>query len=280
VNETSSVWLVQALELIDHWPVPRAAAAVVGAEGVLGMHGDQTERFALASVTKLLTAYAVLVAVEEGSVALDDPLGPPGSTVRHVLAHASGLAPDEERPLTAVGTRRIYSNAGFELLGRYVSDRTAVPFATYLREAVLDPLGLAATTLDGSAAHGATSTTGDLARFAAELLAPTLVAAATLCEATSVQLPGLTGVLPGYGRQDPNDWGLGFELRDNKAPHWTGHNNSTRTFGHFGRSGTFLWADPVAARACVVVTDRDFGPWAVDAWPVLADAVLLAAASR
>ena len=65
-----------------------------------------------------------------------------------------------------------------------------------------------------------------------------------------MQFPGLVGVLPGFGRMDPNDWGLGFELRDAKSPHWTGARNSPRTFGHFGGSGTFLWVDPErAARA-------------------------------
>ena len=63
--------------------------------------------------------------------------------------------------------------------------------------------------------------------------------------------PGLAGVLPGFGRFEPNDWGLGFELRDDKRPHWTGTGNSPRTFGHFGAAGTFLWVDPDAGLACV-----------------------------
>ncbi len=90
--------------------------------------------------------------------------------------------------------------------------------------------------------------------------------------------PGLAGVLPGFGRQDPNDWGLGFELRDRKRPHWTGASNSERTFGHFGASGTFLWVDPVAGVACGCLTEREFGDWAKEAWPRLADAVLAEAA--
>lgn len=83
----------------------------------------------------------------------------------------------------------------------------------------------------------------------------------------TVQYPGTKGVLPGYGHQNPNDWGLGFEIRDGKSPHWTGSASSPRTFGHFGQSGTFLWIDPDAALACVSLTDRAFGPWAVEAWP-------------
>jgi hypothetical protein len=75
---------------------------------------------------------------------------------------------------------------------------------------------------------------------------------------------------------DPNDWGLGFELRDEKHPHWTGAQNSTRTFGHFGQSGGFLWVDPVAGIACACLTDAGFGDWAKEAWPRLSDAVLAA----
>ena len=114
----------------------------------------------------------------------------------------------------------------------------------------------------------------DVLAVGRELLLPTLVAAETLAEATSVQFPGLTGVLPGLGRMEPNDWGLAFELRDAKSPHWTGANNSERTFGHFGASGTFLWVDPDARVACAVLTGRPFGDWAKEAWPAFSDAVL------
>jgi len=81
-------------------------------------------------------------------------------------------------------------------------------------------------------------------------------------------------VLPDFGRFDPNDWGLAFELRDDKSPHWTGVRNSPRTFGHFGGSGTFLWVDPEAGVALGVLTNLDFGAWAKEAWPRLSDAVL------
>jgi CubicO group peptidase (beta-lactamase class C family) len=107
-----------------------------------------------------------------------------------------------------------------------------------------------------------------------ELLSPTLISAETLATATAVTFPNLAGVLPGFGRQDPNDWGLGFELRDHKAPHWTGTTNSPQTFGHFGRSGSFLWVDPVAGLSCGSLSDRDFGPWAAEAWPALSDAMI------
>ena len=273
--------LDDALAQLDGWPVENAAAAVIAADGrVLASHGDSDRPYRLASVTKPLTAYAVLVAVEEGVFELDTPAGPEGSTVRHLLAHASGLDVTEDRVRAAPGARRIYSNRGFDVLADAVATHSGIAFPTYLHEAVLDPLGMASSRLEGSAAADAVSTVSDLSRFAAELQHPTLLAPETLATATRVAFPGLDGVLPGYGSQRPNDWGLGFELRDGKSPHWTSPHNSPATFGHFGQSGTFLWVDPQAQVACVALADRDFGPWAIEAWPPLSDAVLAALPAR
>jgi CubicO group peptidase (beta-lactamase class C family) len=184
------------------------------------------------------------------------------------------LAPDSDDVLAPPARRRIYSNRGFELLGDALFDATGLSAAAYMHEAVVEPLGLRATRLVGSPASGAISTVDDLLIVGRELLAPTLISEETLREATAVAFPGLDGVLPGFGRQSPNDWGLGFERRDAKSPHWTGATNSAETFGHFGRSGTMLWVDPVARVALVGLTDRAHGPWANAAWPALADAVL------
>ncbi|RSS82077.1 serine hydrolase [Streptomyces sp. WAC06614] len=266
---------MESLRIIENWPVPTAAAAVVRADGTLaGSHGPVDHRFRLASVTKPLTAYAALVAYEEGAVELDEPAGPEGSTVRHLLAHTSGLAFDEHRQMAPAGERRLYSNAGFEVLGDHIAKATGIPFAEYLRQALFEPLAMTSSVLEGSPAKDGVSTVADLARFAAELQAPRLLDPRTVATATSVVHPGLKGVLPGYGHQSPNDWGLGFEIRDGKSPHWTGAGSSPRTFGHFGQSGTFLWVDPDARAACVALTDRAFGPWAVEAWPAFTDAVL------
>jgi CubicO group peptidase (beta-lactamase class C family) len=269
---------MDSLRMIENWPVPTAAAVVVTSGGtipaVAGSHGATAHRFALASVTKPLAAYAALIAVEEGAVELDEPAGPDGSTVRHLLAHTSGLAFDENRAMARPGTRRLYSNAGFEALGDHLAKVTEIPFPQYLHEAVLQPLGMEATELPGSPAKDGISSADDLSRFASELLSPRLLSPATLDEATAVVFPGLKGVLPGYGNQSPNDWGLGFEIRDGKSPHWTGTLSSPRTFGHFGQSGTFIWVDPDAGAACVALADRAFGQWAIDAWPPFTDAVL------
>jgi CubicO group peptidase (beta-lactamase class C family) len=246
---------------------------------VLARHGDTERQFALASVTKLLVARAVQIAIEEGAVELDTAAGPPGSTVRHLLAHASGLAMLNGQTLARPGTRRIYSNYGFAVLADTVQQATEIEFGRYLAEAVFEPLGMSTTRLDGGApvaGYGATSTVADLAAFAGDLLSPATVSAQMHTDAISVQFPGLDGVLPGYGVQRPNDWGLGFEIRDSKSPHWTGAGNSPASYGHFGQSGTLIWADPHAELALVVLTDRDFGDWALPVWPALADAVLAA----
>jgi CubicO group peptidase (beta-lactamase class C family) len=266
-----------ALEALADWPVPAAAAAVIGPDGVLATHGDTKQVFVLASVTKPLVARAAHIAIEEGVVELDTPAGPSDSTVRHLLAHASGLAMHTDRVLAKPGTRRIYSNYGFAVLAETLERESGIEFGRYLTEAVCEPLAMGTTRLDGGAAaagFGATSTVADLAAFAGDLLRPATVSAQLHDDATTVQFPGLDGVLPGYGVQRPNDWGLGFEIRDSKSPHWTGGRNSARTYGHFGQAGGFIWADPDAKLAMVALTDRDFGEWALDLWPAISDAVI------
>jgi CubicO group peptidase (beta-lactamase class C family) len=268
---------MSALELMTDWPVPSAAAAVIGPSGVLAEFGDTGRRFALASVTKPLVARAVQVAVEEGVVELDTPAGPPGSTVRHLLAHTSGLSMRSPDVIAAPGQRRIYSNEGFGVLARVVERASEIEFDRYLTEAVFEPLGMGSSSLLGgadAAGFGGESTVADLALFVGDLLRPVLVSQQMHDDAVSVQFPGLSGILPGFGAQRPNDWGLGFEIRDGKSPHWTGSANSARTFGHFGQSGTFIWTDPTADLALVVLTDRDFGDWAHTVWPTLSDGVL------
>lgn len=264
---------MEALRAIEGWGAATAAAGVARADEVVATLGPREVELPWASVTKLLTGLAMLVALEEGTVDLDEPAGPPGATLRHLLAHASGLPVDGEEPIAEPGRRRIYSNTGIEVAARLLEERAEMPFGDYFAHAVVAPLGLAGR-LAGSPAHGYRGPLGDLLALGRELLAPTLVARETLAEATSVQFPGLSGVLPGVGRMEPNDWGLAFELRDAKSPHWTGAANSERTFGHFGASGTFLWVDPAARLACGVLTDRRFGDWAKEAWPAFSDAVL------
>ena len=265
---------MDALRQVEGWPADTVAVGVLRSGAEIATRGPRDRVFAWASVTKPATALATLVAAEEGILDLDDPAGPPGSTIRHLLAHASGLPFDGTTPIARPGERRIYSNTGFDVLGQAVGAAAEMPLAEYLWAAVLGPLEMSTAVLRGSPAAGLQGSLDDLLHFGAELQRPRLVAPETLAEATSVQFPGLVGVLPDVGRMEPNDWGLGFELRDEKHPHWTGDENSPRTFGHFGGTGTFLWVDPEADVALACLTDLQFGPWALEAWPKLADDVL------
>jgi CubicO group peptidase (beta-lactamase class C family) len=272
---------MDALGLVADWPVDAAAVGVVrsgpGRPTPPSTVGDIGRSYPWASVTKPATALAVLVAVEEGTLALDEPAGPPGSTVRHLLSHASGLGPDPGPPIEAPGVRRIYSNAGFEELAQILEARSGMSFGDYLTAGVLEPLGMSGTALAGvrsGAAAGLAGPLTDLLALGQEWFRPRLVSEATWRDATSVQFAGLAGVLPGFGPYDPCEWGLGVEVRGRKHPHWTGITNSPSTFGHFGQSGSFLWVDPVAGVVCAGLADRRFGVWSSRAWPALSDAVL------
>ena len=268
---------MSALDAIADWPVNSAAAAVVTPSGVVAQYGDPVRHFALASVTKPLVARAAQIAIEEGVVELDTEAGVPGSTVRHLLAHATGYAMNSAELIAKPGQRRVYSNYGFQVLAETIEQASGIEFGRYLAEAVFEALQMTGSTLEGgakAAGFGATSTVADLAAFAGDLLRPATVSAQMHADATDVQFPGLAGVLPGFGSQRPNDWGLGFEIRDGKSPHWTGSSNSGRTYGHFGQSGTFLWVDPEVDLALVVLTDRSFGEWTHPLWPAISDEVL------
>ena len=265
--------------------------------------GQIDEVFPFASVTKPIVAWSALVAVERGLLDLDAPAGAgtahsaagagtahsaagagtahsaagamlPGATVRHLLAHASGIAFDSDAVLAVPGTRRIYSNRGIEILGERLEEATATPLETWVETTVLEPLGMSSVLVPGSPAHSGEGTARDLAVFAGELAAPRLISASLAAEATSVVFPGLDGVLPGYGRQAPNDFGLGVEVRGHKHPHWTGRASSLATFGHFGQSGSFIWVDPEARRQAVFLGERRFAAVHKDAWPDLCDQIL------
>jgi CubicO group peptidase (beta-lactamase class C family) len=266
------------LAQIAAWPAEHAAAAVVVPGETRERVGDAAHVFRLASISKVMAAWATLIAVEEGSLALDDPAGPPGATVRHLLSHAAGCGFESGAPVVAPpGKRRIYSNQGFDLLAAHLEQVTGIAFADYLAESVFSPLGMEHAALRGSVAAHVHANLDDVERFARELLRPTLIAADTYREMVSVQFPDLAGVLPGFGRFTPLPWGLGVEIKGAKNPHWSGALTSARTFGHFGGSGTFLWVDPARDLALVALSDREFGEWALHSWPALGDAVVAAA---
>ena len=193
-------------------------------------------------------------------------------------AGARGWVRLRRRRPAAPGRTRIYSNAGFDTLGEVLEAAARRPFAELLAAWVLEPLAMSGTRLEGRPSEGLVGPAADLAALAHELLAPVILPAGLIAEAATVAFPGLRGVLPGFGLQDPTTGG--WASRSAAGSRRTGRaaRNSPATFGHFGRSGTFLWADPVAGLALACLTDRPFGAWAGEAWPALSDAVLAAAA--
>ena len=255
------------------WPVDRAGFAILVGGNEVARDGDSGV-FELASIAKVFAALTAMIAREEGSLDLDAPAGPEGSTVRHLLAHAAGYDFDSDRIVADVGARRVYSNVGIERYAEHLAQRTGMSYSEYLRIGVLEPLGLADTELYGSPAEGMRSSVADISALAAELMQPTLVSADTLRMARSPVFPELAGVLPGIGRFDPNPFGLAIEVKDDKHPHWSGRRTSPETFGHFGGAGTFVWVDPRIDVAAVALTDRGFDSWAMGVWPEFSDLVV------
>jgi len=268
---------VTALDLTGHWPVPHVSAAVLRANELVATIGAPERVQRLASISKPMTAWTTLVATEEGIVTLDQPVGQPGCTLAHLLCHAGGYPFNGTQPIAKPDTTRIYSNTGIELAADTVAAAAEMSFGDYLHAALFEPLGMTSSDLRGSPAYSVWSNLTDMTRFVGEVMRPQLVASSTADDAKRIHSPGLAGIVPGVGRYEQCPWGLGFELRGDKAPHWTGSLNSPRTYGHFGGSGTMFWVDPDLDLALIALADREFDEWSSDAlrlWPELSDAVI------
>ena len=299
--------------------------------------------FHLASIGKPMTALAVMLLVEEGRVALDDPVAAilpefagaerEGITTRHLLSHTSGLAQDADlsgvppgadtatelrsylraRPVVPIGSKVEYSNVGYGLLGLIIEAVSGQDFATFMRERLFRPAGMAsaylappeeiaprivhvAGTLDPGSpyerfnsvharrqTHPAGQVLGsplDVAQFFQVFLdcgrAGTLHLAspATVQLMTTSQTDGLRGGIEGFMTWDDCTWGLGFDLRGVKRPHFSGEYSSPRTFGHTGVAGTFAWADPATDLVCVMLANRMlYNRWNTSRWSRFSTAV-------
>ena len=259
-------------DLLAHgWPgQPAIVVGVVrsGDATILRSSGDLTERRPWASVSKLCAALAALRVVESGRHDLDEPAGPEGSTLAHLLAHASGLGFELGDRVVPVGTRRVYSNAGIDLMGELLAPGDP---AEWVRESVLEVLELSSATLEGRISADVVASTQDMVSLARELLSPALLSVAMNERMRTPFLPELAGITPPFGRQVPNWWGLGPELKGTKE-HWMGH-WPAESFGHFGRSGSMLLADPTTGLFICATSTEGFGPWAVELWPAWVDEV-------
>ena len=145
---------------------------------------DTNSVFRIASMTKSFTALAILQLRDAGRLSLDDPAeryvpelarlrfvtsDAPRITVRHLLTHSAGFPEDNpwgDQQLAATdgqlaamvgsgipfsnapGVAYEYSNFGFALLGRIVANVSGQPYARYIQERVLRPLGMTSTTME------------------------------------------------------------------------------------------------------------------------------------
>jgi CubicO group peptidase (beta-lactamase class C family) len=142
--------------------------------------------FRIASMTKSFTAMAVLKLRDEGKLSLDDPVSryvpalaglpyptkdSPPITIRHLLTHSEGFPEDNpwgDRQLAqtdetmrewmragipfsnAPGVAFEYSNYGFAILGQVVARASGRPYTQYVRDEILRPLGMSASTFEVS----------------------------------------------------------------------------------------------------------------------------------
>ena len=238
---------------------------MIGPERGAGRARRRGQAFRWASVTKLVTALAVLIAVgpradrarRGGRPAGRRPSATCWPTPRGSRSRArSPRGARDPADLLEPGVRRAWRAGRRAARG----GRSRTPFARW----VLGRSGWTDTTPRRASVAGPPRAAGRPCRARGRAAPADARRARRLSRPRPrSRSPGWSASLPGVGRFDPLDWGLGFELHDGKSPHWMGTRNSPATFGHFGGSGTFLWVDPVADLAVVALTDRDFGPWAL-----------------
>lgn len=289
-------------EILASWPVQSIGACAIDfAEGISTyFYGDTANLFDLASISKPITATAVLTAAQEGVVDLEAILES-GFSLADLMSHQSGLSFSVEGGVTLENcrislenpncgffdkpprNRRIYSNLGYESLALDLQNKCGLSFAQYLQEAVFTPIAMSNTYVDHrnfpdsgpfGAAAGIVSSATDMALFLTEWINGDLLDVTFKRRASTRTELSLGGILPGYGFFLDNTWGFGYEVRGLKSPHWTGSLNSSLTFGHFGQSGTFLWVDPQVQLACCVLTDRPFDSFAKENWPIFSDSLI------
>jgi len=293
-----------------------------GARSMLEDHEpDGNTQYRIGSLTKTFVAVLVMRLRDEGRLDLADPLGKyldagqaKNATVAQLLSHTAGLAsethgpwwertPGDLRPDLAdvlgpepqrhpAGRLFHYSNPGYALLGALVGKLRGLAWLEVLRQEVLEPLGMARTTIapqspyargfavhpwadvmqlepaDGTGlmapAGELWSTAEDLCRFAAFLLDghDQVLASTTLAEMrTPAAPPGDSGWASGYG--------LGLQLfrRDGRV-----------LYGHSGSMPGFLATlcvspdDGVAGIALANATSgTDIGAIAIDLVEIVAD---------
>lgn len=265
--------------------------------------------FDLASLTKCVaTTSSMMILLQEGRVRLNDPVarylpefaqnGKQDITIRELMTHYSGLAPDldlskpwagratafqmamQQTPANPPGSRFVYSDINFEVLGFLVEKVSGMPLNEFAAQHVFAPLGMrhtrflppaswskdiaptqfdengamlrgvvhdpTARRMGGIAGHaGLFSTADDLARFAQQLLTGSRILSRLSVEKMSTpQQPANAASLRGLG------WDIDSPFASNR-----GELLPVGSFGHTGFTGTSLWMDPITNTYIVLLTN-------------------------
>lgn len=268
--------------------------------------------FDLASLTKpVATATSVMLLAEEGKIRLEDPVGcylpefrgkgKESVTVRELLTHQGGLVADNPlsdylegpskawqrimdlAPVAPPGTRFIYSDVGYLVLGKLVERVSGKGLDEFARARIFLPLGMEETGfrpaeplrrraapadrreggwiqgevhdprafhLGGVAGHaGLFSTAADLARFAQMMLGRGQYAGRRVLHPETVARMTCPRPVSAGLR------GLGWDIRTGYSTN-RGDAMSRRAFGHGGFTGTALWIDPQLDLFVIFLSNR------------------------
>ncbi|MFN8015466.1 MAG: serine hydrolase domain-containing protein [Acidimicrobiia bacterium] len=256
------------------------AIAVIDPHGKQTVYGLAKEKYRFASVTKVLSTLVFAELVESGFISFDtlikDNYFTKGDVcLKDLLSHSSGIRPEYEEPIEPL-TKRIYTNESFELSEKYIFSSTkyleGYSISSIFEEGLKIHLN-AAIKFSGSSAYGAEGTFEDLLALLNEIRSPTYISETTFNFLTTTYADGLPGILPGFGQYENNSFGIGFEVKGNKANHWMGDFASQKSYGHFGQSGAFIFHDPINMVSIALVSNKDFGPWAKTEYPKLSSEI-------
>jgi CubicO group peptidase (beta-lactamase class C family) len=276
--------------------------------------------FALASLTKPLVGAACMVALEEGLLDLDAEVRDSFTLrhlLSHCAGLPEAGLRWQEPPAYAPGTQRWYSNAGYVQAARLLEAASGMSCAAYLGEAVFVPLAMDASLgldeadaprtapvwqpgrygdgelfnsqqfrSDAPPQAGAFASARAYGAFLSCLLSAgdaggrALLVPETVDELLAPQFGPLPGGVGGVGEWPDLCWGLGFDVRGRREPHWAGAALSERAASHFGASGTLAWLDPERGLGLVALANRGtYAGWWREPWAALGAAVTAAAAA-
>lgn len=252
---------------------------VINSSNELSVVGNGKDRYRFASVTKLIATHVIADAVASKFIGFDDQIISERFkeyvSLADLMSHCSGIKTENET--IPPRTKRIYSNLAFDLAEKHLITSLGKGFenesiGTLFRDGLNVDLGTSIE-INGSCASSATGTFDDLIIFLNEIRSPQYIEKEIHNEIASTHNPLLPGILPGWGYSKDNTWGIGYEVKGEKSPHWMGSIASPTSYGHFGMSGSFIFHDPVNNISIAGLSNVDFGPWAKDVWPLLCDSL-------